>query len=152
MGIPEPRCLQDLVFLFFFSLSGFLITYLLLEENKESGIDIKNFYTRRILRIWPLYYLYLVLCLITSLLFGMPFPSASIVFYVLLMANIPFVFGYALPFLSHFWSLGVEEQFYSFWPWIVKKSSSILKLTIIISGVLIFFKCLFKIAIIYYPK
>src|SRR5271155_5691395 len=42
----------------FFALSGFLITYLLLEEKKTKEINIKNFYIRRILRIWPLYYLY----------------------------------------------------------------------------------------------
>jgi peptidoglycan/LPS O-acetylase OafA/YrhL len=42
---------------FFFCLSGFLITYLLINEYKENGmINIKNFYLRRILRIWPLYF------------------------------------------------------------------------------------------------
>src|SRR4026208_162751 len=42
----------------FFVLSGFLITYLMLEEEKKTGtIQIRNFYRRRILRIWPLYFL-----------------------------------------------------------------------------------------------
>jgi peptidoglycan/LPS O-acetylase OafA/YrhL len=42
----------------FFTLSGFLITYLMLKEiEKEIFIDIKKFYIRRILRIWPLYFL-----------------------------------------------------------------------------------------------
>ncbi|MBF0511066.1 MAG: acyltransferase [Candidatus Omnitrophica bacterium] len=41
---------------FFFVISGFLITYLLLVEKQRFGINIKYFYIRRILRIWPLYY------------------------------------------------------------------------------------------------
>ncbi len=44
----------------FFALSGFLITSLLLLENKETNnIHIKGFYMRRVLRIWPIYYLYI---------------------------------------------------------------------------------------------
>ncbi len=47
---------------FFFVLSGFLITYLLLAEKEKNGkINIKQFYIRRILRIWPLYYFVLLL-------------------------------------------------------------------------------------------
>src|SRR5688572_30760956 len=47
---------------FFFVLSGFLITYLLLVERRQIGrISIKKFYVRRILRIWPLYYFIMVL-------------------------------------------------------------------------------------------
>ena len=45
----------------FFVLSGFLITFLLLNENKKSKIDVKKFYFRRILRIWPLYFLITIL-------------------------------------------------------------------------------------------
>ena len=48
---------------FFFVLSGFLITSLLLKEMDETGkVDLKKFYLRRVLRIWPLYYLVLLLC------------------------------------------------------------------------------------------
>ena len=48
----------DLGVSFFFVLSGFLITYLLLAENKSRGtIDVGAFYIRRVLRIWPLYFL-----------------------------------------------------------------------------------------------
>ncbi|QEC41955.1 acyltransferase family protein [Pseudobacter ginsenosidimutans] len=50
---------------FFFVLSGFLITYLLLEEDRDTGtINIKSFYMRRVLRIWPLYYIILIIGLV----------------------------------------------------------------------------------------
>src|SRR6478735_4462608 len=53
----------------FFSLSGFLITYLLLIEKERFGdIQIRQFYVRRILRIWPLYYFYLLITLLTLFL------------------------------------------------------------------------------------
>jgi len=55
----------------FFVISGFLITYLLLMElNKNKDIDIKKFYIRRILRIWPIYYLFIVICIGTFVILG----------------------------------------------------------------------------------
>lgn len=56
----------------FFVLSGFLITFLLLKEKELQPVNIKHFYVRRILRIWPLYYLYLVICLIVMFALAMP--------------------------------------------------------------------------------
>jgi peptidoglycan/LPS O-acetylase OafA/YrhL len=54
--------LGDLGVILFFTLSGFLITYLLLIEKHKTGvINIKSFYVRRILRIWPLYYFIILL-------------------------------------------------------------------------------------------
>ncbi|MFN8575413.1 MAG: acyltransferase [Candidatus Sericytochromatia bacterium] len=127
----------------FFTLSGFLITYLLLEEKKLSEINIKYFYIRRILRIWPLYYLYFILSIITLLVFNLQFNISWLPFYLLLLANIPFVFGCSIDFfLCHYWSLGVEEQFYSIWPWIIKKSKSLLKSTLVIVFIFIFLKFL----------
>jgi len=105
----------------FFALSGFLITYLLKEEKQEGEIDIKKFYVRRILRIWPLYYLYLLLSVITIFAFKLEFDLNSFLFYFFYAANIPSILGTTLPFLHHYWSLGVEEQFYLFWPWLIKK-------------------------------
>jgi len=105
----------------FFVLSGFLITYLIqLEKEKTNTIAIKKFYLRRILRIWPLYYLYFVLAIITAVLFSYDFNSSSIFFYIFFTANIPFIMNMSLPFLHHYWSIGVEEQFYLFWPWLNK--------------------------------
>ncbi len=120
----------------FFALSGFLITYLLLLEKEKASIDIPKFYLRRILRIWPLYYLYLLLAVITVLYYDLYFNRSSLLLYVFYSANIPFILGITLPFLAHYWSLGVEEQFYLFWPWIVKFSKS--KLLWVIAFLIVF--------------
>ena len=59
---PVMEALGDHAVTFFFVLSGFLITYLLFIEREVSGdINIKSFYMRRILRIWPLYFMILIL-------------------------------------------------------------------------------------------
>lgn len=107
----------------FFTLSGFLITYLLLKEKeKTKTIAVKNFYMRRILRIWPLYFFFILIVLLV-----MKFSVASnLWYYILMLPNIPWAIGSAggaihtIPLLSHYWSLGVEEQFYAFWPFILK--------------------------------
>lgn len=105
----------------FFVLSGFLITYLIqLEKEKTNTIAVKKFYLRRILRIWPLYYLYFILAIVSAVIFSIDFNSSSILFYVFFTANIPFILNMSLPFLHHYWSIGVEEQFYLFWPWLNK--------------------------------
>lgn len=108
----------------FFTLSGFLITYLLLcEKQQKNAVDIKKFYIRRILRIWPLYFTYLLI-----VLFNIDFKiNSDIWYYIFIVPNVPFAMNAAIggtlfiPFIGHYWSLGVEEQFYAFWPWIVKK-------------------------------
>lgn len=119
----------------FFALSGFLITYLLLKEKEKTGtIAIRKFYFRRLLRIWPLYYFYLI---ITLLVLGFSMNSCAWMYFFML-PNVPFainaasIFPATLPHLGHYWSVGVEEQFYGFWPWLVKKSKNIL-------GVMVFF-------------
>jgi peptidoglycan/LPS O-acetylase OafA/YrhL len=104
---------------FFFVLSGFLITSLLLNESDNTGnINIKHFYTRRALRIWPLYYfaifiVYAIFPAITMVA-GIQFPAtglAQFILYMVMLPNVaPFVQGGGL--LSPLWSVGVEEQFY----------------------------------------
>lgn len=103
----------------FFVLSGFLITYLLIKEyQKTNTINIKAFYVRRILRIWPLYYFYLLIAILIPIyLFSSELPSfSSIFYYSFFLANVPFITHSTLPALYHFWSIAVEEQFYLFWP------------------------------------
>ena len=120
-GKPQGYLLASYGVSIFFVLSGFLISYLLLLEKELGKIDIKKFYIRRILRIWPLYYLFLALCIITLLAVGGAVDLRALFYYVFFAANIPFIYNFAIPFLSHYWSLAVEEQFYLFWPWIMMK-------------------------------
>ena len=104
----------------FFFLSGYLITSILLKEDRTNGrISMGAFYLRRTFRIFPLYYLVLgVYCL---LIFGLNFspekrlPLANALpYYLTYLQEIP-VGTKDLPFYQS-WSLGVEEKFYLLWP------------------------------------
>ena len=116
---------------FFFVLSGFLITYLLLNEENEGGINYKNFIFRRIYRIWPLYFIIVILSFFIAPLFSiLHTPSTPTIFenfylklfcVCLFIPNIIFKVTKAVPLASQSWSIGVEEQFYIIWPLIIKK-------------------------------
>lgn len=117
----------------FFVLSGFLITYLLFAEQQQTGtIQIKNFYIRRILRIWPLYYLIVVLSFFLFSQVIYPEGMAELqkhywikfVLNIFLMANVSHACIGKVPLGSNLWSVGTEEQFYLIWPWLVKKLKS----------------------------
>lgn len=129
----------------FFGISGFLITYLLLEEKKRGNINIKKFYIRRMLRIWPLYYLYLILTLLSNYILEVDYDKTQLFFYIFLMANIPFFLGKAIPFVIHYWSLGVEEQFYLFLPNIIKRFQNVFFVTVVIFLALMTLKLFFYI-------
>lgn len=133
----------------FFVLSGFLITYLLLKEKEKTGtISVRNFYIRRIFRIWPLYYLIIFLGIFVLPHFNffyIPYLSDHVndswglklfvfLFFLPNVADMLFRSAPA-PFINQTWSVGVEEQFYLMWPWIVKYSKNILKVLLIIIGV-----------------
>lgn len=107
----------------FFVLSGFLITGILLDE-KNSPHHLRNFYVRRVLRIFPLYYATLIFFFIALPALGVN-PvldidrNAQQIWYWLFLSNwsIPIIGGPGA--LSHFWSLAVEEQFYLVWPFAI---------------------------------
>lgn len=109
---------------FFFVLSGFLITYLLLKEQGRTGsIKIKNFYLKRILRIWPLYFLLVIIGTILlpfafSLLnldYEMPYSLGQTWFYFCFFLPFLVTLFYGHHFLEPLWSIGVEEIFYLIW-------------------------------------
>jgi peptidoglycan/LPS O-acetylase OafA/YrhL len=107
----------------FFVLSGFLITRILL-DNREEFHKYRIFYTRRLLRIFPIYYLVLIFVFIVSPLFTEIFvPLEKLKFYFLTYTYnfwVVFTDSWAkVGALDHFWYLCIEEQFYLFWPFIV---------------------------------
>jgi peptidoglycan/LPS O-acetylase OafA/YrhL len=125
----------------FFVISGFLITYLLLIEKNIGVVDVRKFYIRRILRIWPIYYLIILLTILATFYFKSELneiATTNLLWYIFFTANIPFILSNGIPLLVHFWSIGVEEQFYLLWPWVFKlKIKSIQKLIIFLIIILI---------------
>ena len=109
---------------FFFVLSGFLITFLLAaEKEKFKTIHVSAFWLRRILRIWPLYFLCVAFGFIAfpyfKVLLGQtPTETANPIWYVLFINNFDFIYHGApdSSVLGALWSLAVEEQFYLVWP------------------------------------
>lgn len=98
----------------FFVISGFIITWLLLQEVKScGGISLKNFYIRRIARIFPAYYTYLVVVFFLDRA-GLVDGGSSVqkILNILFLAN----YGPCEGPTGVLWSLGVEEQFYLIWP------------------------------------
>ena len=108
----------------FFVLSGFLITYLMFtEETREGKLNVIYFYIRRILRIWPLYFLTLFIGFIVYPLIlkagGHPHhENASWLMYAVFAANFDHIWNYfpTSNMLGVQWSVAVEEQFYLVWP------------------------------------
>jgi peptidoglycan/LPS O-acetylase OafA/YrhL len=97
----------------FFVISGFIITALLLSEKSRVGsISLRNFYRRRISRIFPAYYAFLGTVLLLSVFKGGGATWQKVwpaTIFLVDYVNVPLV-------VSHLWSLAVEEQFYLLWP------------------------------------
>ncbi|HVA97785.1 MAG TPA: acyltransferase, partial [Bacteroidia bacterium] len=109
---------------FFFVLSGFLISWIILEEQSIYNIfNWKNFFFRRTLRIWPLYFLIVFIGFGVAVYFSkqinsippfLTFATFTLNFYILKHGE-NFLF-----FLVFLWSIAVEEQFYIFWSLMLK--------------------------------
>jgi peptidoglycan/LPS O-acetylase OafA/YrhL len=111
----------------FFTLSSYLITDLLLREKELFGtLDVRSFYLRRILRIWPLYYSFILLTKVVPFfdphhIFGWRY----VVPFCLLAGNWSFV-AFGWPYATAIvplWSVSIEEQFYLLWPPVVARLS-----------------------------
>jgi peptidoglycan/LPS O-acetylase OafA/YrhL len=126
----------------FFVLSGFLITDILLNTSGQPRF-LRNFYVRRILRIFPLYYLTLIVFFILFPLFN--YTSLNLDYYLknqswfwTYLQNWLFIFNPPpndTEALNHLWSLAVEEQFYLVWPFVIlllKKPKHILYLLVVL--------------------
>ncbi|MDR2236766.1 MAG: acyltransferase [Chryseobacterium sp.] len=104
----------------FFVLSGFLITRILL-NSKEKNSYFKSFYMRRILRIFPLYYFFLLIYYFIFPLVS-DWHAASFheqIWYWTFIQNFAITFNWKSFGPLYYWSLAVEEHFYLFWPFII---------------------------------
>ena len=129
----------------FFVLSGFLITDILLKTLGRKDY-LKNFYIRRMLRIFPLYYLCLILFLIIlprlNLQFDVKYYTDNQLWLWTYLQNWLYTFkdpGQTNT-LNHLWSLAVEEQFYLLWPLVIllikKPKYLLIFISVLLVGVL----------------
>lgn len=105
--------------LMFFVISGFLITWLLLkEEARWAAVSLRLFYVRRVLRIFPAFYVYWVLAVFGFwvLLGKHPLWPQAVASFLYVNNYYQAILGDPNTGLSHTWSLGIEEQFYLLWP------------------------------------
>ncbi len=131
----------------FFVISGFLITYLLFNEDRINGrVNLKYFFVRRAFRILPVFILY------TTFIFCWNY------FEDLQLKNVDFIHAITFTtnfsknrnwFLGHFWSLSVEEQFYLFWPILIFVFKKHIKLALLF---LISYSCFVRIIGYKYPS
>lgn len=132
----------------FFSLSGFLITYLLMiEKERTNTVAVGKFYLRRVMRIWPLYFLIVIFSLfVAPHIDFLSIPEYDIAtvqahlwikafLFLFFLPNLLMVGLGIIPFAGQTWSIGTEEQFYLMWPWIMKKAKNKMNVLLTIIGV-----------------
>lgn len=107
----------------FFVLSGFLITGILLAERKkidEARISraraFRQFYARRALRIFPLYYFVVLLGVLLNVAYARDYAGWLLTYTINLKMAAQ---GWYIGNYAHFWSLAIEEQYYLAWPWLI---------------------------------
>jgi len=122
----------------FFVLSGYLICGILIETREREGY-FKIFYSRRILRVFPLYYLTLAAVALICVLKGYSLTSGFWIHFLYIQNLFPnYIAGFASPpgsILVHLWSMGVEEQFYLLWPlvvWFCPNRRVLLRVTLVL--------------------
>jgi peptidoglycan/LPS O-acetylase OafA/YrhL len=109
----------------FYVLSSYLITELLLRERRARGaLDVRAFYVRRVLRIWPLYLFFLALAYaLTFVVPGERLSAPELLGFVLFSGNWVYMAHPVATVAAPLWSVSVEEQFYLLWPWAVRRAS-----------------------------
>lgn len=109
----------------FFALSAYLITEILLRERRATDlIDLRAFYARRILRIWPLYFFALLVLapMMTFIDSADRLPASHLGGFLLLSGNWACAaWGYPVSSFSLLWSVSIEEQFYLIWALVLRK-------------------------------
>jgi peptidoglycan/LPS O-acetylase OafA/YrhL len=123
----------------FFALSAYLITSLMLRERAATGgLDLRSFYLRRILRIWPLYLSFVAFAALAPL--WMPdqrLPLHYVAGFSLLAGNWMYVlYGLPASFAIPVWTVSIEEQFYLTWP-IVFRRASLRRMVAVAAGMLV---------------
>ncbi|HVJ23920.1 MAG TPA: acyltransferase [Burkholderiales bacterium] len=125
----------------FFVISGFLITTLLLREREETGgVSLREFWMRRALRIFPLYYTVVALYALTVFLFERHSPAGQAFF-----GNLPFFLTYTSNWFIQLdgrvifyfaWSLATEQQFYLVWP-AIEKALGAMAIPLVVGSILL---------------
>jgi peptidoglycan/LPS O-acetylase OafA/YrhL len=109
----------------FFCLSAYLITELLLREKEQIGyLNVKSFYIRRILRIWPLYFAFVLFAFgLTFVDRTQHFSASQLTMFLMLAGNWAAAVTVISSVVAPLWSVSIEEQFYLLWPLAVRKAT-----------------------------
>jgi peptidoglycan/LPS O-acetylase OafA/YrhL len=130
----------------FFVLSGFLITSLLLKELAKAGdVSLKDFYLRRVYRIFPAFYVYFILVATLSLLSIVHLGQHDLAYAFVYLINFHFPHSW---YVAHLWSLSVEEQFYLLWPAVIALFTR--KTAIRVAAAVMFLAPIFRVAFYYF--